>query len=100
MSGVQTIHVGKDDADQRLDRWLRRQFPQDLRRRDHRRRHQRPPEHELPRLVEQPPLARALLDLLLQLVPSGDSLDSPKGQLQLLVLVLGGVRTLAVKMLV
>jgi 23S rRNA pseudouridine955/2504/2580 synthase len=28
MSGVQTIHVGKDDADQRLDRWLRRQFPQ------------------------------------------------------------------------
>ncbi|MFD0859750.1 RluA family pseudouridine synthase [Roseovarius aquimarinus] len=27
MSGVQTIHVGKDEADQRLDRWLRRQFP-------------------------------------------------------------------------
>ncbi len=27
MGGVQTIHVSKDDADQRLDRWLRRQFP-------------------------------------------------------------------------
>lgn len=27
MSGVQTIYVGGDDADQRLDRWLRRQFP-------------------------------------------------------------------------
>ncbi len=27
MSGVQTLHVGSDDGDQRLDRWLRRQFP-------------------------------------------------------------------------
>ncbi len=27
MSGVQTIYVSKDDGDQRLDRWLRRQFP-------------------------------------------------------------------------
>jgi 23S rRNA pseudouridine955/2504/2580 synthase len=27
MSGVQTIHVSDGDADQRLDRWLRRQFP-------------------------------------------------------------------------
>ncbi|MCZ0811471.1 MAG: RluA family pseudouridine synthase [Pseudomonadota bacterium] len=28
MSGVQTLTVGADDGDQRLDRWLRRQFPQ------------------------------------------------------------------------
>lgn len=27
MSGVQTIEVGADDGDQRLDRWFRRQFP-------------------------------------------------------------------------
>ncbi|MDO5756675.1 MAG: RluA family pseudouridine synthase, partial [Rhodobacterales bacterium] len=27
MSGVQTIYVSRDDTDQRLDRWLRRQFP-------------------------------------------------------------------------
>ncbi|SHJ78667.1 23S rRNA pseudouridine955/2504/2580 synthase [Shimia gijangensis] len=27
MSGVQTLTVAEDDADQRLDRWLRRQFP-------------------------------------------------------------------------
>ncbi|MDX1781865.1 MAG: RluA family pseudouridine synthase [Thalassovita sp.] len=27
MSGVQTITVGPDDGDQRLDRWLKRQFP-------------------------------------------------------------------------
>ncbi len=27
MSGVQTIYVTNDDTDQRLDRWLRRQFP-------------------------------------------------------------------------
>ncbi|UXX84807.1 RluA family pseudouridine synthase [Roseovarius pelagicus] len=27
MSGVQTLHVSSDDGDQRLDRWLRRQFP-------------------------------------------------------------------------
>ncbi len=28
MSGVQQITVGSDEADQRLDRWLRRRFPQ------------------------------------------------------------------------
>ncbi len=28
MSGVQTLTVAEEDADQRLDRWLRRQFPQ------------------------------------------------------------------------
>ena len=28
MSGVQVIEIGPDDADQRLDRWLRRNFPQ------------------------------------------------------------------------
>ncbi|GGL51181.1 RluA family pseudouridine synthase [Wenxinia marina] len=28
MSGVQTITVGEDDADQRLDRWLKKRFPQ------------------------------------------------------------------------
>ncbi len=28
MSGVQTLTVSADDGDQRLDRWLRRQFPQ------------------------------------------------------------------------
>lgn len=28
MSGVQTLRIGEDDADQRLDRWFRRQFPQ------------------------------------------------------------------------
>ena len=28
MSGVQQITVGSDEADQRLDRWLRRLFPQ------------------------------------------------------------------------
>lgn len=27
MSGVQTLTIGPDDADQRVDRWLRRQFP-------------------------------------------------------------------------
>ena len=27
MSRVQTIEVAKGDADQRLDRWFRRQFP-------------------------------------------------------------------------
>ena len=27
MSGVQTVTVGPDDGDQRLDRWLRRLFP-------------------------------------------------------------------------
>jgi len=27
MSRVQTIEIGRDDADQRLDRWFRRQFP-------------------------------------------------------------------------
>lgn len=28
MSGVQTLTVGEDEGDQRLDRWLRRRFPQ------------------------------------------------------------------------
>ena len=28
MSGVQTIHVGEDEGDQRLDRFLKRRFPQ------------------------------------------------------------------------
>ena len=28
MSGVQTLTVGPDDGDQRLDRWLKRRFPQ------------------------------------------------------------------------
>ncbi|MDO5370937.1 S4 domain-containing protein, partial [Paracoccus sp. (in: a-proteobacteria)] len=28
MSGVQTIRVGDDEGDQRLDRWLRKRFPQ------------------------------------------------------------------------
>ena len=28
MSGVQTIRVGDDDGDQRLDRWLKKKFPQ------------------------------------------------------------------------
>ena len=28
MSGVQHITVGDEDGDQRLDRWLRRIFPQ------------------------------------------------------------------------
>lgn len=28
MSGVQVIEIGPDDADQRLDRWFRRNFPQ------------------------------------------------------------------------
>ena len=28
MSGVQTLTLGADDAEQRLDRWFRRQFPQ------------------------------------------------------------------------
>ncbi|PQO22655.1 RluA family pseudouridine synthase [Rhodobacteraceae bacterium WD3A24] len=28
MSGVQTLTIGSDDADQRLDRWLRKRFPQ------------------------------------------------------------------------
>ena len=28
MSGVQTLTIGPDDGDQRLDRWLKRQFPQ------------------------------------------------------------------------
>ncbi|MFY0690317.1 MAG: RluA family pseudouridine synthase [Paracoccaceae bacterium] len=27
MSRVQTVHVGKDEAEQRLDRWFRRRFP-------------------------------------------------------------------------
>ncbi|MFZ5962628.1 RluA family pseudouridine synthase [Thalassococcus sp. BH17M4-6] len=27
MSGVQTLTIGPDDSDQRLDRWLKRQFP-------------------------------------------------------------------------
>ena len=27
MSRVQTIHVGTDEAEQRLDRWFRRHFP-------------------------------------------------------------------------
>ena len=27
MTGVQTLHVGPDEGDQRLDRWLKRQFP-------------------------------------------------------------------------
>ena len=28
MSGVQTLRVGEDEGDQRLDRWLRKRFPQ------------------------------------------------------------------------
>lgn len=28
MSGVQTLHVGRDEGDQRLDRWLKKKFPQ------------------------------------------------------------------------
>ena len=28
MSGVQRLTVGPDEAEQRLDRWFRRQFPQ------------------------------------------------------------------------
>ncbi|MFD1796452.1 RluA family pseudouridine synthase [Paracoccus aurantiacus] len=28
MSGVQTIRIGKDEGDQRLDRWLKKRFPQ------------------------------------------------------------------------
>ena len=28
MSGVQTIRVGGDEGEQRLDRWLRKKFPQ------------------------------------------------------------------------
>lgn len=28
MAGVQTVTVGREDGDQRLDRWLKRQFPQ------------------------------------------------------------------------
>lgn len=28
MSGVQTIRIGKDEGDQRLDRWLKKKFPQ------------------------------------------------------------------------
>ena len=28
MSGVQTLTIGPDEGDQRLDRWFRRQFPQ------------------------------------------------------------------------
>ncbi|MDO5648092.1 RluA family pseudouridine synthase [Paracoccus sp. (in: a-proteobacteria)] len=28
MSGVQTIRVGRDEGDQRLDRWLKKRFPQ------------------------------------------------------------------------
>ena len=28
MSGVQTLKVGPDEGDQRIDRWLRKKFPQ------------------------------------------------------------------------
>ncbi|MGR3720235.1 MAG: S4 domain-containing protein, partial [Paracoccus sp. (in: a-proteobacteria)] len=28
MSGVQTLRVGEDEGDQRLDRWLKKKFPQ------------------------------------------------------------------------
>ena len=28
MSGVQTLRVGRDEGDQRLDRWLKKKFPQ------------------------------------------------------------------------
>ena len=28
MSGVQTLTIGADEGDQRLDRWLKRRFPQ------------------------------------------------------------------------
>ena len=28
MSGVQTLRVAEDEGDQRLDRWLRKRFPQ------------------------------------------------------------------------
>ena len=28
MSGVQTITIGADEGDQRIDRWLKKRFPQ------------------------------------------------------------------------
>ena len=28
MSGVQTIRIGEDEGEQRLDRWLKKKFPQ------------------------------------------------------------------------
>ena len=28
MSGVQTITIGTDEGDQRIDRWLKKRFPQ------------------------------------------------------------------------